>query len=105
MGCNLLKSKLTVMGPVTVAVVEMSKARLLKTVYSVGMHGSVGVIVVVPGAVTFAKLIVMPPKWTVTFVPRGVLTGMKVCDAPEGQKPTSSVYVPPRLNATSCCPA
>ena len=87
------------------AVVEMSKARLLKTVNSVGMHWSVGVMLVIPGAVTRPKLIVMPPNCTITLVPKGVLTGMKVCDALEGQKPTSSVYVPPRLNATSCCPA
>ena len=96
-GSNLLKSKLIVIGPVTVAVVWISKARLPKMENpggklrqgsvgwqrqgSVGVHGSVGMSLVIPDAVTLVKLILTPPNCTVTFRPTGVGALMATAEA------------------------
>src|SRR5262245_10550124 len=48
---------------------------------SVGVHGSVGISLVIPDAVTLVKLILTPPNCTVTFRPPGVGALMATAEA------------------------
>src|ERR1700704_4149007 len=84
-GVNLPRSKITRIGPVTVAVVERSNARLSKKANpggsggmhgSPGEHGSVGIRrlnAVFPAPMTCPKLTAIPSNCTVTSVPVDVL--------------------------------
>jgi hypothetical protein len=80
-GSNVFKSKLMVIGPVDIAVVEMSKASFRKMLKPAGVEGIMGfggirgLTDVFPGRDTFEKTTVIPPSWTLTFEPAGVIGG------------------------------